>query len=73
MHIYHMCTDFYEAQATLFRRRKQVTMFREVTQTTAGRVQGRGEQEHTVGQRLGVSVVQIDLQGKHLVDVAFTS
>lgn len=47
-------------------------MFGEVTQTTAGRVQGRGEQDHTVGQRLGVSVVQIDLQGEHLLDTVFT-
>lgn len=57
-----MCTVIIflnEAQATLLRRRKQVTMFGEVTQSTAGR---EGLQEKGSRSETGLSMVQIDLQ-----------
>lgn len=62
-----MCTDFYEAQATLSRR-KQVTMFGhtnyllEEEETLRAR-RGRGQD---VGRGAGALKVQIYLQEKHL-------
>lgn len=61
-----ICVQFLRGTGHLVEKEKTSHYVWGVTQTTAGRVQGRGEQDHTEGQRLGVSVVQIDLQGEHL-------
>lgn len=67
--MYNICISiiyvysFYEAQATLLRRRKQVTMSREVTHTTSGRVTERGAGLYCKSET-GMSIIQIDLQGK---------
>lgn len=77
--MYNICISiiyvysFHEAQATVLRRSKQVTMFEEVTQTSGGRVRGEREAGSYCRSEAGASMVQIDLQGKHLLDYDSTS
>lgn len=75
--MYNICISiiyvysFYEAQATLLRRRKQVTMFRggHTDYCWKRRVtRERGEGAYCRSET-GVSMVQIDLQGKHLLNI----
>lgn len=55
MHIYHICVQFLRGTGHLVEKEKTSHYVWEVTQTSAGRgeLQGRREQERTVGQRLG--------------------